>query len=196
MDSEEELPPYPSHEVRVGLHGWLLRIAFISVCAGVAAALSLIPFVWPAQREPRSADAIVVLSGDHGERRPRALRLLERGLAPRLIFAGTPDYGDEDELCRDGWHGRSVICLRPSPDSTRAEAQAVGRLARARGWKEIIVVTSTHHVQRARLLFRRCIDGKVWVVGERLQLPRRDVVRQTVREWLATNYLSLTTYTC
>ena len=137
-----------------------------------------------------------MLSGDHGERRPRALRILERGVAPRLVFVGTPDNGDEDQLCREGWRGFETICLRPDHDDTHAEAHAVGQLARQRAWKRVIVVTSSHHVVRSALWFHRCVDGEVWVVGERIRLPRLGVARQTVREWLATGYVVLTTRRC
>ena len=53
----------------------------------------------------------------------------------------------------------------PVPFSTRGEARAIGRLARARGWNRVVVVTSTFHVTRTRLLFHRCYGGRLWVVG-------------------------------
>lgn len=174
----------------------MARLTFALAYVMLLVGLSLVPFVWPPQREPQHADAVIILSGDHGERRPRALGLLERGVAPRLVFVGTQDNGDEDQLCRQGWRGVETICLRPDPDDTRAEAQAVGRLASERAWKRVIVVTSSHHVVRSALWFHRCVDGHVWVVGERLRLPRRQVARQTIREWLATGYVFLTTRGC
>jgi uncharacterized SAM-binding protein YcdF (DUF218 family) len=42
-------------------------------------------------------------------------------------------------------------------------------MAAARGWHSVVVVTSTYHVTRARLLFRRCVDGRVAVTGATYQ---------------------------
>jgi len=164
-----------------------LAVAVAAMLA-VALALSFFPFVWPPTGAPESADAIVTLSGDHGERLPVALDLLERGVAPTLVFAGTIDRAEEEEMCRDGWRGREVLCLRPDPDSTRHEARATADLARERGWRRIVVVTSSHHALRAGLLFRRCVDGEVSVAAGRLRLPLREVVKETVSEWLASAY--------
>ena len=66
----------------------------------------------------------------------------------------------------------TVLCPRPRPFSTRGEAELVGRLARARSWRRVVVVTSTYHVTRARMLFDRCVDGSVALVASRPWLPR------------------------
>ena len=164
----------------------------LAVAAALAAALlSYIPFVWPTTDVPRRADAIIVLSGDHGERRAVAFRLLDEGVAGTLVFVGTPDLGDEDDLCRNGWRSKEVICLRPQPDGTRQEAQAVGELADHRGWKKVVVATTTYHVARAKLLFDRCVDGDVSVVPARRSAALGDTARQTVREWMVTGYFAV-----
>jgi uncharacterized SAM-binding protein YcdF (DUF218 family) len=38
-------------------------------------------------------------------------------------------------------------------------------MARTRGWTHVVVVTSTYHVTRARMLVRRCYGGEVSMVG-------------------------------
>jgi hypothetical protein len=48
-----------------------------------------------------------------------------------------------------------VVAVVPEPSTTRGEARAVSGLAADRGWREILVVTSTYHLPRARLIFRR-----------------------------------------
>src|SRR4029453_7455561 len=58
-----------------------------------------------------------------------------------------------------------VICFTADPFTTRGEAQVGARLAAARGWTKLLVVTSDYHVRRARLLFSRCFDGSLVVVG-------------------------------
>ena len=121
--------------------------------------------VWPEQDGARRADAVVVLAGDH-LRLGKALELMTRRVAPTLVISDglAPGWHRANRLCR----GRApfrVVCFRASPYSTRGEAETVARLARARGWRSVIVVTSTYHVTRARLLFRRCVDGRVAVTG-------------------------------
>jgi aminopeptidase-like protein len=45
------------------------------------------------------------------------------------------------------------------------EAELLARLAAARGWHRVDVVTSQYHVVRARLLIARCYRGQLRVVG-------------------------------
>ena len=136
-------------------------------------------FLWPTSNVPRHADAVVVLSGDRGERLARALRLMEARVAPTLVLDGEPDFQRVVDLCLGG-QAYEVVCLRPDPDSTRHEARAAARLAADRGWRHIVVVTTTVHVTRAGLLFRRCVEGSVDMVGAR----RTPDLRSIVHEWL------------
>ena len=135
---------------------WLVACAFL--------------FVWPrADAPPAHADAVVVLSGARNLRLDPALQLVERGVAPLLAISGAardPRWRKARQLCAAGHVGRvRVVCFMPVPFSTRGEARAIGRLARARGWNRVVVVTSTFHVTRTRLLFHRCYAGRLWVVG-------------------------------
>src|SRR5438093_1486607 len=119
---------------------------------------------------PRAhADAVVVLSGARNLRLDPALQLVERGVAPVLAISGAardPRWRKARQLCAVGHAGRvRVVCFMPVPFSTRGEARAIGQLARARGWNRVVVVTSTFHVTRTRLLFHRCYAGRLWVVG-------------------------------
>ena len=162
----------------------LLRLALAALLA--AAILLLITmrlFIRPVSDRPEQADAVVVLSGDHGERLPEGLRLVEAGVAPTLVLDGEPDMAQVIELCREP-QPFEVVCLRPNPDSTRAEARAAAALARARGWRRIVVVTTTHHLARAGLLFRRCFAGEVSLVGADPPYGWRMSARQVVYEWL------------
>lgn len=123
--------------------------------------------LWPVQDSPRRADAVVVLAGDH-LRLGKALELMTRRVAPTLVISDglAPGWRKANRLCRAGARGRfRVLCFRPDPYSTRGEARAVARMAAARGWRSVVVVTSTYHVTRARLLFDRCVDGRVRVTG-------------------------------
>lgn len=150
---------------------------------------SFIPIVWPATDAPERADAVIVLSGDHGERLALALDLIERGLTSVLVFDGSLDSTRAVELCRGG-QPFEVICLQPEVDNTRGEARAAADLASRRGWTRLVVATSTHHVARSRLLFRRCVRGEVAIIGA----PKAgtwgiaDGARQVLNEWLRLAY--------
>lgn len=128
---------------------------------------------------------MILLSGDHGERQTLALRLLEEAVAPTLVLVGTSDGGVEKDLC-SAPKSFEVVCVRLNPDSTRNEARATAELAEQRGWRSLVVVTSTPHATRAHMLFSRCFDGSVATLGAWPPYGRAEVGRQVVREWFAT----------
>lgn len=142
--------------VLVGL--WLVAVALL--------------FVWPRANEtpPAHADVVVVLSGGRDTRLDPALKLMNRGIAPVLAISSAgrdPKWVKARRLCA-GTYGKvhfQVVCFEASPYSTRGEAETMSRLAREHGWHRIVVVTSTYHVTRARMLFRRCFHGTLWTVG-------------------------------
>jgi len=120
-------------------------------------------FLWPPTHGVGAADAVVVLSGDFGDRLSKGLELMHAGVAPTLVLDGEPDYAAVEELCQSQ-STFEVVCLRPEPDSTRAEARAAATLAADRHWDHMIVVTNRTHATRAGLLFNRCTDARVTMV--------------------------------
>jgi uncharacterized SAM-binding protein YcdF (DUF218 family) len=144
----------------------LFVLLLVLAAAWVAASLAL--YVFPREDSPRHADAVVVLAGSRRERLPRALELMRSGVAPVLLISGgrDPRWTQAHPYCAGKSRFRTV-CFDSHPFSTRGEAETVGRMARARGWHSVVVVTSTYHVFRARMLFERCFDGRVLAVGGR-----------------------------
>lgn len=138
---------------------------------------------------------MVVLSGDHGERLPLALGMLDRGVARVLVLDGTPDYPLWLELCENK-RDFEVVCLRPEPDSTRAEARAAGRLAAERRWRRLVVITTTYHLARSAVLFRRCFEGEVNMVAADRPLPWRDELGHIGREWLKLGHVIILNRGC
>jgi uncharacterized SAM-binding protein YcdF (DUF218 family) len=139
----------------------LLLVLIVAAWAAVVARFVL----WPVQDSPRRADAVVVLAGDH-LRLGKALELMTRHVAPTLVISDglAPGWRQANRLCHGAARFR-VVCFRPVPYSTRGEARAVAGMAAARGWRSVLVVTSTYHVTRARLLFDRCVGPRVSVTG-------------------------------
>jgi uncharacterized SAM-binding protein YcdF (DUF218 family) len=130
-------------------------------------------------------DAVVVLAGSKF-RLPVGLRLVERGVAPVLVISDglDPRSPRSVRLCREGLgrEGASVLCPKPDPYSTRGEARLVAALARERGWRSMVVVSSRFHLVRARILFERCYEGKLAFVGAPSPWWRLPV--SVVSEWL------------
>jgi uncharacterized SAM-binding protein YcdF (DUF218 family) len=145
-------------------------ILVLAVLVGAWLVACLFLFLRPrVDAPPPHADAVIVLSGDRNVRLAPGIRLVQRGVAPVLAISGArqdPRWRKAARLCRQGRvAGARVICFEPRPFSTRGEARAIARLARQHGWNAVVVVTSTFHVTRARLLFRRCYRGRLWMIG-------------------------------
>lgn len=121
---------------------------------------------------PASADAVVALSAgvtadghltQQGlDRTITAVDLVERGVAPVLLFTRevrktgrrkSNNSADQILIARLARLGR-VMTTRPVK-STRDEAVAVASVARYRGWKRVVVVTSPFHSRRACATFER-----------------------------------------
>jgi uncharacterized SAM-binding protein YcdF (DUF218 family) len=164
-----------------------MRIALVVlgvlVLAWVVATLRLVFF--PAEDAPGRADAVVVLSGSKHERLDRGLELVRDGVAPTLVISGgfDPRLPRASRLCHAGrGDGFRVICFTPDPDSTRGEAEEIGRLARSRRWQRVLLVTSRFHVTRARMLVDRCVDGDVDAVG--VDYPSTSIPAAVAGEWV------------
>ena len=150
-------------------------------------ALSLRLFVWPTTNDPRGADAVVVLDGGDGERLRKARELMARDVAPVLAISAGRELGPSEAggLCSEP-QTFEVVCFVPTSDSTRGEAREFAELARAHGWDDVVLVTSTYHVTRARMLIERCFDGRLRAVAAS---PRGGPLYWAARvghEWLGT----------
>ncbi len=178
---------------------WMKRVILglgVAAVVVIIAAAALVVRVWrPHIDHSEHADAVVVLSGDQGERLGLAQRLLDGGVSSTLVLAGQPDLAEDVSLCQGG-RRFEVVCLRPDPDSTRAEARSTAKVAASRHWKSIVVVTTTTHVSRARLLFSRCFDGPVKVVGAKPPYGGAADRRAKVHEWLGLVYAEVWSRGC
>jgi uncharacterized SAM-binding protein YcdF (DUF218 family) len=123
--------------------------------------------VEPTVNKPTKVDAILVLGPPDVDGRAEAAYALARA-----HYAGTVVVSVQSDLqqqvkgaCRNQNPGYQVICFQPQPGTTRGEAREIGRLARAHHWHSIIVITSTYHISRARMIIQRCLPGTVLMVA-------------------------------
>jgi hypothetical protein len=150
------------------------RIAFVS---GVGVVVLFVAWmivgylviVDPTVNHPEHADAVVVLGPPQvNGRLDVARQLIAQHVSTQLVVSlNSPKQWQARELCAHPPAGVTVTCFKPEPSTTRGEAEHLRDLARQHGWHSIIVVTSTYHVSRARMIFDRCIDGRVDLVAAR-----------------------------
>lgn len=159
----------------------LLLLLVVAVLAGSAACFVNAGrwLVTPEARTPATeADAIFVLAGSDADRFLEGYELWREKRAPLMVLsAGFRDAGSLElsrrglvmpgraEVSRDvlvdqlGVPPQAVELLAAEVDSTAAEASALRALALERGWRRVIVVTSTPHTRRTRFAMARALDG-------------------------------------
>jgi hypothetical protein len=123
----------------------------------------------PRVDHPSHADAVVILgSPENNDRIEAAESLLADHVSDQLVISlNSPLQRHAARTCEHPPAGVTVTCFKPNPSTTQGEAEEVRRLAAQRGWKSIAVVTSTFHVSRARYIFNRCFDGKLYMIAAR-----------------------------
>ncbi len=122
------------------------------------------------------ADAIFVLAGSRLTRVVESGDLYREGRAPTVVLSRElPDEGEEALRARGiavegatdaqvqaltgmGVPRAAIHIIEPQV-TTASEATELRGLALARGWHTVIVVTSKMHTARARMVFRRRMDG-------------------------------------
>jgi len=140
-----------------------LTTAVLVVLVLALLGLTLRLFVYPDLNAPERSDAIAVLGGNGDGPDRTGLELARQGYAPTVVFSINPSQSC-DEFRAALPHLR-VICFLPRPNTTQGEAQAIGRLADAAGWRRIIVVMPTTQATRARLRVGWCYPGQVLEVA-------------------------------
>jgi len=107
-------------------------------------------------------DAVVVLSGDDGDRLAQAIELHKNGFAPHLVITDVTKTATRrlvQEAEEAGFPTERIHITRTQVDSTLDEALAVRELALENGWTTLMVVTDPFHSFRARFIFRREMRG-------------------------------------
>ena len=125
----------------------------------------------------QKADVIVALAGARLERVAECGDLYLEGWAPRILLSRDARDGAEialsargivawsqvdlqrDTLVKIGVPSAAIEALEEEQNSTAMESAALHHLARQRGWRTVIVVTSKLHTARAGLAIRRRFEG-------------------------------------
>lgn len=152
--------------------GIFTRLLFLMVLAAVVFGLYLfrVPLLqacgnfWIVDDKPEPADAIMILGDDNlqGDRASRAAELYRAHWASKIVASGRPlrPYLSIPDLMRRdlterGVPGDAIISYPRPVGNTREEAEALRKLAMERGWRHVLVVTSSYHTRRARFIFYR-----------------------------------------
>jgi len=126
-------------------------------------------FIWPPQGMPDRVDAIVLLNGPSDlNRLEKALDLARARRASFLVISYSPEgphWWSGGSVCAPTVTEAKVICFIPNPDTTRGEAEFVGRIARQYHWHSIVVVATAPQDPVALLRTRRCFSGKIYVIN-------------------------------
>ena len=117
-------------------------------------------FVWfPRTDRPTVAGVVVVVGGANDELRlDRGIELVQQGFAPSILT---------DTLAATRKHCHLAVstqCIHPEPFTTQGEARAVEAMAKAKGWKNVLLIISDDQATRARIRFRRCYQGGLTIV--------------------------------
>lgn len=154
----------------------LIALAAVAVCAAAWCFLEAGRYLQ--HEDPlQHADALFVLAGSRLERTLEAVDLYQAGYAPVMLLSPGREepaevaararglrFPREAEPLRQALTGigiprDAVLIGDGSVDNTADEAAMLTRIAHARGWHRVIVVTSKYHTRRTGFAMRRALEG-------------------------------------
>jgi uncharacterized SAM-binding protein YcdF (DUF218 family) len=146
--------------------------------------------------QPRKSDVIVVLAGETERRPARALELLSKGLAARVILDVPADAKiyewDQLELAQkfvQGLPQAASISLCPIyARSTKGEAQDVSRCLDSVGAHKVLLVTSEFHTRRTLSTFGRILPHYEFSVAAAFDEREFGVQWWRKRQWAKVNF--------
>ncbi len=168
---------------RGGIISRLLSLLFlIALLAGIY--IFRVPLLraagdfWVVDDGAAPADAILILGDDNfeGDRASRAAELYRAHWAPRVVASGRflRSYAsiaefERRDLTERGVPAGAVVLFAHHANNTREEAVALRRLVVERGWRHVLLFTSSYHTRRTRYIFRRVwpADSEFRVISAR-----------------------------
>ena len=116
----------------------------------------------------RKVDAIYVLSGNAQDRGRAAATLYQQGYAPELVCLGGESHDDLElygihlltatmtqKVVLQAGVPNGAVRLLPRGSSTFEEFEAITADCKARGYRDIIVLSSRFHTRRIHMFFRK-----------------------------------------
>ncbi len=147
----------------------VLGLASLTLVAGFGFAfINAANFLEAPAQAPVKSDAAFVLGGDSGDRVLRAADLHRQEMAGVFVLTGAEDLAGEvlpvylywraAVLVRAGVPEGAVLLDSASSNSSEEAAYGLG-LAKARGWKRVMVVSDPPHMRRLSLIWGRAFSG-------------------------------------
>jgi uncharacterized SAM-binding protein YcdF (DUF218 family) len=162
---------------------WVERAVAVG-CIGVLAwgIAAVKAFRLPEIDPPRTTDAYYLLASGGGvaavsaglDRFPKESSVVLSVTTDLMLL---PDY--RSTCARTD---REIHCITPDPLTTQGEARGFARLAAARDWSSVTVISQVSHTTRARILMKRCFPGEVRMNPIDTEDGRRTWARSLVYE--------------
>jgi uncharacterized SAM-binding protein YcdF (DUF218 family) len=154
---------------------WRRPLFLAAAVLAVLAFLGAGRFLSSPAQAPRSADIILALGGDNGDRVAVAARLYSQGYAPRVMLTGLengpaitrPSYLNwRVQFLYDAGVPRQAVVLEAGAGNTWEEAVNTLALLKQQGWKRVIVVSDPPHMRRLHWVWSRVFadTGKEFVL--------------------------------
>lgn len=125
---------------------------------------------WVIDDPAAPSDALIVLGDDNyaGDRAFHAAELYREKVAPVVVASGRmlrPNVSIADVMEHDlqsfGVPAPAIVKLSHRAQNTREEAVEAAHLVQARGWKRVMIVTSSYHARRTRFIYERTLPSTV-----------------------------------
>ena len=130
---------------------WILAVSLVALAAGVLFAKSLLLV----ETNVRPAQIIIVLGGGGEERPARAVELLRKGSAPRLLLSGAGEDPSMRTKLREEKIPDARIIVESKSTSTKENAEFTVEMMRTQKITNAIIVTSWYHSRRAVACFKK-----------------------------------------
>ncbi|HEY2932966.1 MAG TPA: YdcF family protein [Acidobacteriota bacterium] len=168
-DASSPRAPQSARRGRGRLFRWIFFVILLVLLYWLGPRLLSAFGEWWVVSDPlEKADAIVVPDDDSYSalRCSHAAELYRAGWAPRVVAIGRylrPYASLADVMRRDlierGVPDSAIVVLSHSPGISMNEAETTRALVAGRGWKRLLIVTSSYQSRRDRRFFRHALDG-------------------------------------
>jgi uncharacterized SAM-binding protein YcdF (DUF218 family) len=132
---------------------WTPLYLSVALVAGYFGGVIFAPVVLGVTNGSGRGEVIVVLGGESWTRVQRAAELYQSGAAPWVLVSGAGDTGQYSRDLMKLGVPRERILLEDDSSTTAENARFTAPLLRARGFTNVVLVTSWYHARRALACF-------------------------------------------